>query len=137
MTDYSKRTCSRASDGWYTCDSITFPVSGGEYSQVCSKIKAYQRGWTEGFAGYGFGHLMIPTSLVWLLCMVNLNRTLGHLHEELLKSLHIIRESVDSLCRDDADMPMPPYIRQACNRPNAAFVSLFRYLTMIYGCFST
>ena len=39
---------------------------------------------------------------------------------------HIIRESVDSLCRDDADMPMPPYIGKACNRPNAAFVSLFR-----------
>ena len=38
----------------------------------------------------------------------------------------VIRESVDSLCRDDADMPMPPYIRKACNRPNAAFVSLFR-----------
>ena len=36
-----------------------------------------------------------------------------------------IRESVDSLCRDDADMPMPPYIRKACNHPNAAFVSLF------------
>ena len=49
----------------------------------------------------------------------------------------VIRESVDSLCRDDADMPMPPYIRKACNRPNAAFVSLFMYLTVIYGCFST
>ena len=42
-------------------------------------------------------------------------------------SLHVyIRESVDSLCRDDANMPMPPYIRKAYNRPNAAFVSLFR-----------
>ena len=38
----------------------------------------------------------------------------------------IIRESVDSLRRDDADMPRPPYIRKAYNRPNAAFVSLFR-----------
>ena len=37
-----------------------------------------------------------------------------------------IRESVDSLCRDDADMPMTPYIGKAYNRPNAAFVSLFR-----------
>ena len=37
-----------------------------------------------------------------------------------------IRESVDSLCRDDADMPRPPYIRKAYNRPDAAFVSLFR-----------
>ena len=39
---------------------------------------------------------------------------------------HSIRGLVDSLCRDDADMPMPPYIRKAYNRPNAAFVSLFR-----------
>ena len=31
-----------------------------------------------------------------------------------------IRESVDSLCRDGVDMPMPPYIRKACNRLNAA-----------------
>ena len=38
----------------------------------------------------------------------------------------IIRESVDSLCRDDADMPMTPYIGKAYNRPDAAFVSLFR-----------
>ena len=37
-----------------------------------------------------------------------------------------IRESVDSLCRDDADMPRPPYIRKAYNCPDAAFVSLFR-----------
>ena len=37
-----------------------------------------------------------------------------------------ISESVDSLCKDDADMPMPPYIRKAYNRPNAAFISLFR-----------
>ena len=37
------------------------------------------------------------------------------------RQIQSIRESVDSLCRDDADMPMPPYIRKACNRPNAAF----------------
>ena len=49
---------------------------------------------------------------------------------KLTAGLHVtvvsIRESVDSLCRDDADMPMPPYIRKAYDRPNAAFVSLFR-----------
>ena len=39
--------------------------------------------------------------------------------------IDIIRESVESLCRDGADMPMLPYIRKACNRPNVAFVSLF------------
>ena len=29
MTGYSKRTCGRATDGYLTCDSVFFPVSGG------------------------------------------------------------------------------------------------------------
>ena len=37
-----------------------------------------------------------------------------------------IRESIDSLCRDDVDMPRLPYIRKDCNHPNTGFVSLFR-----------
>ena len=32
-----------------------------------------------------------------------------------------VRESVDSLCRDGEDMPMPPYQRKACNHLNATF----------------
>ena len=47
----------------------------------------------------------------------------------------IIRESVDSLCRDGVDMPRPPYIGKACTRPNAMFVSLFRRLTVVLKCF--
>ena len=54
-TGYSKRTCGRAIDGRFTCDSVTFPVSGGEYSQVCGRIKAYQWGLTRGFDGYSQG----------------------------------------------------------------------------------
>ena len=53
MTDYSKRTCGRASEGESlyasSCDSITYPVCGEEYSQVCGRIKAYQYGWTAAF----------------------------------------------------------------------------------------
>ena len=51
MTDYSKRTCGRASEGDRSCDSVTYPVCGGEYSQVCGRIKAYQWGWTAAFYG--------------------------------------------------------------------------------------
>ena len=36
----------------------------------------------------------------------------------------LIRESVDSLCRDGADMPRPPYIGKACTRPNLEDLSL-------------
>ena len=53
MTNYSIRTCGRASDRQYSCDSVYFPVSRGEeYTQVCGKIQAYQFGWATGFTGY-------------------------------------------------------------------------------------
>ena len=46
-------------------------------------------------------------------------------------SVAIIRESVDSLCRDGADTPMPPYIGKAFTRTNVEDLSLFRYLIMV------
>ena len=54
-----------------------------------------------------------------------------------LIELVIIRESVDSLCRDGADMPRPPYIGKACTRPNLEDLSLFRYLTIVYESLCT
>ena len=52
MTGYSKSTCGRASNAYRTCDSVFFPVSGGPYSQVCGRIRAYQHGVPEAFTGY-------------------------------------------------------------------------------------
>ena len=54
MTGY-KNTCGRATDGSETCDSVFFPVSGGPYSQVCGKIRAYQHGLPDAFSGYDNG----------------------------------------------------------------------------------
>ena len=42
-----------------------------------------------------------------------------------------IRESVDSLCRDGADTPMPPYIGKVFTRTNFEDLSLFRYMIMV------
>ena len=42
LTSHSKRTCGRVSTSGYTCDSVTFPVSGGDYTRVCGRIIAYQ-----------------------------------------------------------------------------------------------
>ena len=56
LTGYSKRTCGRVSTGFRTCDSATFPVSGGEYTRVCGRIKAYQWGGTFAFYEYHRGH---------------------------------------------------------------------------------
>ena len=52
MTGYSKRTCGRYTAGFRFCSSATFPVSGGEYSRVCGRIKAYQWGPTTAFRNY-------------------------------------------------------------------------------------
>ena len=41
-TDYSRRTCGRASTSKYTCDSAIFPVSGVEYTRVCGQVLGYQ-----------------------------------------------------------------------------------------------
>ena len=51
LTSHSVRTCGRASSGQYTCDPVTFPVSGGQYSRVCGRIRAYQYGTAWAFRG--------------------------------------------------------------------------------------
>ena len=57
LTGYSKRTCGRATSGRRTCDSAIFPVSGGEYTKLCGKIKAYQWGGPDAFEAYHLGHV--------------------------------------------------------------------------------
>ena len=52
LTGYSKRTCGRSSSSRLACDSVFFPVSGGPYSQVCGRIRAYQYGAPEAFSAY-------------------------------------------------------------------------------------
>ena len=55
LTSYSKRTCGKVSGGSTTCNSVTFPVSGGDYTRLCGRIIAYQNGQTDGFQAYHGG----------------------------------------------------------------------------------
>ena len=55
LTGLSKRTCTRSRSIEWTCDSAFFPVSGGQYNQVCGGIKAYQFGVPRAFQGYRYG----------------------------------------------------------------------------------
>ena len=55
LTGHSKRTCGRVSSGHLTCDSVTFPVSGGDYTRVCGRINAYQYRATDAFEAYDDG----------------------------------------------------------------------------------
>ena len=57
LTSHSKKTCGRVSTGSLTCDSVTFPVSGGDYTRVCGRIKGYQSGATDAFEAYHNGEV--------------------------------------------------------------------------------
>ena len=57
LTSHSKRTCGIVSTGSLTCDSVTFPVSGGDYTRVCGRIKAYQYRATDGFEAFHEGRV--------------------------------------------------------------------------------
>ena len=55
LTSHSKRTCGRVNTGGLSCDSVTFPVSGGDYTRVCGRIIAYQDRYTSAFWTYHDG----------------------------------------------------------------------------------
>ena len=55
LTSYSKRTCGRANTSRLSCDSVLFPVSGGDYTSVCGSIRAYQVGHIDAFEAYHDG----------------------------------------------------------------------------------
>ena len=56
-TQVSRRTCRRTNGNGLTCDSVNFPVSGGDYTRVCGRIKAFQYRATDGFQAYHEGRV--------------------------------------------------------------------------------
>ena len=52
LTPYSKRTCGKVSISRLSCDSVFFPVSGGDYTSVCGSIRAYQFSAVDAFQAY-------------------------------------------------------------------------------------
>ena len=56
LTGYSKRTCGRVNTQGRTCNSVIFPVTGGQYHKICGRIKAYQYKSTLAFYSYHNGY---------------------------------------------------------------------------------
>ena len=52
LTTYSIRSCGRGHTGRGDCSSVTFPVDGPQYNQVCGRVLAYRWGLTYAFLGY-------------------------------------------------------------------------------------
>ena len=52
LTNYSIRSCGRVHIGPRDCSSVTFPIDGPQYSQVCGRATAYRWGYNYAFYGY-------------------------------------------------------------------------------------
>ena len=52
ITTYSNTTCGKSNTNWFSCDSVFFPVSGGDYTSVCGSIRAYQYGCIDAFEAH-------------------------------------------------------------------------------------
>ena len=57
LTNLSRRICGRVNESDLSCDSVTFPVSGGDYTRVCGRIIAYQYRQPSAFGGYNDGYV--------------------------------------------------------------------------------
>ena len=57
LAPYSLRTCGKVNTSDLSCDSVFFPVTGGDYNKVCGTIRAYQVGHTDAFEAYDEGQV--------------------------------------------------------------------------------
>ena len=111
QTPYSKRTCTRFNTGGYNCDSVTFPVSGGNYTRVCGRIIGYQYGATDAFRAYHRGE--VTTIDGAYVEGVSLTHGSPRQHIWTFASGHNERNSrVDFICPCDAtiDITIPPFV---------------------------
>ena len=57
LTTYSKRTCGKSNTSTLSCDSVFFSDIGGDYTNVCGSIRAYQDGHNDAFEVYNVGRV--------------------------------------------------------------------------------
>ena len=57
LTSHCKRTCGKVNTSRPSCDSVFFPVSGGDYTSVCGSIRAYQYNHIDAFEAYHDGRV--------------------------------------------------------------------------------
>ena len=110
-TDYSKRTCGRASTGGYTSDSVFFPVGGGPYSQVCGRIRAYQWGLATGFVASRYGPTTID-SVYFDGVAIMYGSPRQHIWTFAIGSRENDTSNAYNVCPCDTtrDIPIPPFV---------------------------
>ena len=110
LTSHSKRTCGRVSTRPFTCDSVTFPVSGGDYTRVCGRIIGYQDEGTGAFEPHHNGEVTtIDGSYV---SGVSLTHGSPRQHIWTFAAGHSEVEDTNFVCPCDTtvDISIPPFV---------------------------
>ena len=86
LTSYdSKNLCGKVDTGSLTCDSVIFPVTGGDYTSVCGSIIAYQKDQIDAFEPYNDGRATTIDSAYVSGVSLTHGYTSGHLQLVLLR----------------------------------------------------
>ena len=99
LTNYSIRSCGRAHTERQSCSSVTFPIDGPQYNQVCGRATAYRWGGNYAFAGYhihrqttidgayvdglSLTHGLSPRTHIWTFASSWFNGTSGDIRPDL------------------------------------------------------
>ena len=109
ITSDSKRTCGMVGSG---NTSVFFPVSGGPYSQVCGRIRAYQSGRTQAFHGYNHYRYDTIDSIYFDGVAIMYGSPRQHIWTFAAGRWENNTRSTDSVCPCDTtgDIRIPPFV---------------------------
>ena len=109
ITSDSKRTCGMVGSG---STSVFFPVSGGPYSQVCGRIRAYQSGITQAFHGYNSHRYDTIDSIYFDGVAIMYGNPRQHIWTFAAGRWENNTRSTDHVCPCDttSDIPIPPFV---------------------------
>ena len=108
ITSDSKRTCGMVGSG---STSVYFPVSGGPYSLVCGRIRAYQSGSIHAFHGYNFHRYNTIDSIYFDGVAIMYGSPRQHVWTFAAGLWENNTSSTNHVCPCDttSDIPIPPF----------------------------
>ena len=112
LTDHSKRTCGRVDTSLLSCDSVFFPVPGGDYNRVCGTIRGYQVGYTDAFEAYHLGRLTTIDGAYVSGVSLTHGSPRQHIWTFAAGSTEEERQTWNDACPCDAtiDIAIPPFV---------------------------
>ena len=111
VTYGSKRLCEQFNASDLTCDSVLFPLTGGDYTSVCGSIKAYQYGATEAFESYHDGSATTIDSAYVSGVSLTHGSPRQHIWTFAAGYSEVQRSRVDACpCDASIDIRMPPFV---------------------------